>query len=242
MFSEFGKFLLEGGVAVWMMLLLAGFGVAVGWERTQSLFFKYSIDLNGFMNKLRPLVLSDKIEEAIAFCSSQRKEALLPHVAKAILERADRDDESIKTAQELSTQEIVPKVTQRMGYLAMIANVATLIGLLGTIHGLIQSFQAISFADPSQKQTLLAQGISISMNTTALGLLVAIPVMVLYAFLQARMNKILEDIIGGSAQVVDLLISRNQTAFSETTAFASGETAPPAPRAGTNGHAKRKSA
>src|SRR4029077_15551315 len=126
--------------------------------------------------------------------------ALLPKLTKNILERADRDDESIKTAHDIASMEIIPLITRRLGYLAMIANVSTLIGLLGTIHGLIQSFQAVSFADPAQKQTLLAQGISISMNTTAMGLLVAIPTMIIYSLLQARQNKLLEDIIGVSAK------------------------------------------
>lgn len=216
--QDFGKFLLDGGVAVYGMLFLSAFGIAVTAERIKALYFRYSIDTDNFVKKIRAMLISDKIEEAIGFCCSQ-KEALLPKVVKAVLERADRDDENIKNAQEIATMEIVPLVTQRLGYLAMIANVATLIGLLGTIHGLIQSFQAVSFADPAQKQTLLAQGISVSMNTTAMGLFVAIPVMIIYSFLQARQNKMIEEIVGGSAKVVDILISRNYQSFDEESAF-----------------------
>jgi biopolymer transport protein ExbB len=240
MFSEFGKFIIEGGVAVYAMLLLAGFSASVIYERVQALFFRYGMKTDTFLAQLKTMIVSDKIEEAIAFCSAQGQ-ALLPKVIKQILERSDRDDESIKNAQEISTMEIVPLITQRMGYLVMAANVATLIGLLGTIHGLIQSFQAVSFADPVQKQTLLAQGISISMNTTALGLLVAIPVMVIYSFLQARQNKMLEEIISVSAKVVDLLMSRNYHAYDESSAFTSGDAMPPMAKNG-NGASKRKAA
>ncbi|MDZ4677543.1 MAG: MotA/TolQ/ExbB proton channel family protein [Oligoflexia bacterium] len=240
MFSEFGKFIIDGGVAVYSMLLLAGFSGAIIYERVQALYFRYGLKTDAFLAQIKAMIVGDRIEEAIAFCSAQGQ-ALLPKVVKQILERSDRDDESIKNAQDISTMEIVPLITQRMGYLVMVANVATLIGLLGTIHGLIQSFQAVSFADPVQKQTLLAQGISISMNTTALGLLVAIPVMIIYSFLQARQNKMLEDIIGVSAKVVDLLMSRNYHAYDENAAFAPGETIPPVSKVG-NSSAKRKSA
>lgn len=224
MFNEFGKFMLEGGIPVYGMVLLVGFAIAVGYERINALFFKYVIKSDEFMKQLKIMLLSDKIEEAVAFCSAQGT-ALLPKVIKSILERSDRDDENIRNAHDIATMDVVPEITRGLGYLAMIANVATLIGLLGTIHGLIASFQAVSFADPAQKQTLLAQGISLSMNTTALGLVVAIPVMVLYSILQARQNKLIEEIVSHSAKVVDLLISRNYEAFDEKKAFGGTEAA-----------------
>lgn len=222
MFSEFGKFILEGGVPVYGMLLLAGFAVAVSAERITCLFFKYGMKGDGFLQQIKMMIIGGRLEEAIAFCANQGT-ALLPKVVKAILERADRDDENIRTAYDIASMEVVPMITKRLGYLNMIANVATLIGLLGTIHGLIQSFQAVSFADPAQKQTLLAQGISISMNTTAMGLLVAIPVMILYSILQARQNKLLEEIIGAGTKVVDLLVSRNYQAYDENSAYPAGQ-------------------
>jgi len=107
---------------------------------------------------------------------------------------------------------------------------------LGTITGLILAFQAVSFADPSQKQVVLAQGISIAMNTTALGLSVAIPIMVGYSFLHARQNRILEEVSEYSAKVVDLLTTRHYQPFSAIKAFPKNlsekklsEIQPPAP-------------
>src|SRR5690349_1695932 len=133
MFHDFGKFILEGGVAVYGMLALAAFAVMVISERIRALYFTYPVKADGFLNQIRTLIMSDKVEDAIALCSAQGP-ALLPILVKAILERADRDDESIKTAHEIASMEIIPQITRRLGYLAMVANVATLIGLLGTIH------------------------------------------------------------------------------------------------------------
>ncbi len=219
MFTDFGKFMSDGGVPVYGMILLAMFGCAVIAERVYALYFKYSLKSEEFMKQIKTFLLNDKTEEAIALCASQ-KTSLLPKVVKSILERSDRDDQNIHNAHDIASMEVVSQVTKNLGYLAMIANVATLMGLLGTIHGLITSFQAVSFADPSQKQTLLAQGISISMNTTAMGLFVAIPVMIFYAFLQAKQNKLIEEIVSNSAKVVDVLVSRNFEPFDDKKAFA----------------------
>lgn len=232
--KEFGRYLVEGDPMVYSMLFLATFAIVVIYERVQALFFQYSIKADTFLAQVRTLVVANKVEEAIALCTAQPT-ALLPKVVRMTLERSDRDDQSIKQAYDLACNEVIPLITRRLGYLAMVANVATLVGLLGTIHGLIQSFEAVSFADPAQKQTLLAQGISTSMNLTMMGLVVAIPVMVIYSFLQARQNKILEEIITAGTQVFDLLISRNYQSFDEDVAYPTGSGssthhAPPPPK------------
>src|SRR5437764_1318913 len=144
MLGEFGKFITEGltqgHLAIYALLALGAFGVAVTIERVRSLYFKYSIKVELFASQVRTLIIANKIEEAVALCAAQGT-SLLPKVVKAILERSDRDDESIRTAYDLASMEMVPMITRRLGYLAMVANVATLVGLLGTINGLIQSFQ-----------------------------------------------------------------------------------------------------
>jgi biopolymer transport protein ExbB/TolQ len=91
----------------------------------------------------------------------------------------------------------------------MVSNVVTLVGLLGTVVGLIMSFKAVSFADPAQKQSLLADGISLAMHATALGLLVAIPIMVMYSFLHARQGKIFAEIDEHSQKLIEALKSRD---------------------------------
>jgi biopolymer transport protein ExbB/TolQ len=102
----------------------------------------------------------------------------------------------------------MPNVTKRLGYLALLSNVTTLLGLLGTIQGIILAFDAVAYADPSQKQTLLAAGISVAMYTTAMGLAAAIPIMISFSVLNARKDKILTDCAENGSKVLDLLTSR----------------------------------
>ena len=85
-----------------------------------------------------------------------------------------------------------PTIRKRIGYLATLGNVATLLGLLGTIFGLIQAFEGVSMADPATKQEILARGISIAMLTTAFGLIVAIPCLLSHAFLQNKSMQMIE--------------------------------------------------
>lgn len=172
---------------------------------------------------MKALVQGDKIEEAITQCANKEHIPLV-HVVKRVLERADRDDESISKGQEIAIAEVMPVVSRRLGYLSMIANVATLLGLLGTIQGLIMAFAAVGNADPTQKQMILSQGISMAMYMTALGLMVAIPTMVAYSFLFARQNKHLEDIIESSSKVVDWLSTRHYQPFSASNVYPEGVT------------------
>lgn len=208
----------DSGTAGFVIITMGIAGLALVIERAKVLYFDYNIKTDEFMAQVKSLVMGDKVEEAVTYCAANET-APLAHVVKGVLERSDRDDEGINQGLDIALAEVIPNLGKRLGYLAMIANVATLTGLLGTIHGLIMSFQAVSFADPSQKQTILAQGISLAMNTTALGLTVAIPTMMAYAFLHSRQNRLLEEISEHSAKVVDLLTTRHYTPFTAATAF-----------------------
>src|ERR1035437_5628526 len=101
MLGELGRLLKEGDIPVWGMLFMAGFAIAFIYERVHSLFFVYGLPAEEFFMHIRKLVIEDKIEEAIRYCASCPK-ALLPKVVKLVLERADRDDDSIRTAQEIA--------------------------------------------------------------------------------------------------------------------------------------------
>lgn len=207
-------------------------------ERVKVLYIDYSVNAKNFSDQIVKLVTQNKIEEGIAFCSANHKKPIA-QVMKMILERSDRSDHEIDKAVERAASEIVPQLEKRLGYLPMVSNVATLIGLLGTVSGLIMAFKAVSFADPTQKQTLLADGISVAMNATALGLIVAIPVMVAYAFLNTRQTRLFSDIDVCAQKVTDALRSRGVVEFNESTVYPSNvgqqgslNTPPPAP--GTN--------
>lgn len=214
----FLQFMNESGVVGWT-ILLTGIGTAcVVVERVRALVFNYGMNAEEFMNRVQTLVLSRKIDEALVLCS-QMEAKPLARAFKTILEKSDRDDETIFQAQDIALSETVPMYTRRLHYLSMLANVATLLGLLGTIHGLILSFQAVATADPAIKQQLLANGISVSMYTTALGLAVAIPTMVAYSFLVARQNGLVEQATEKTSKLTELLTSAHIPNLSRQTVF-----------------------
>jgi len=119
--------------------------------------------------------------------------------------KANQPERVIQDAVDEADLEVLPLLQARTPYLSMIANVATLMGLLGTILGLIAAFAGLAHADPSQKQTVLAQGIAIAMNTTAFGLIVAIPCMVSHALLQGRTNSMIQSIDTYSVKLINIL-------------------------------------
>lgn len=218
------KILSEG--TVWAIFGLGVAAVVIIIDRVRALYFTYNLNVDQFLEKIKGYVMSDKIDEALSLASSHQHTPV-GHVTKSLLERSNRDDESIQHALDISLSDSVPMLTQRLGFLNMIANVATLFGLLGTITGLILAFQAVSFADPSQKQTLLAQGISVSMNTTAYGLSVAIPVMIVYSILHSKQSSMIEKLTGSSAKILDYLLARNYKGFDSEAAFEAPKAKPP---------------
>jgi biopolymer transport protein ExbB len=212
------NFIQDSGFVGWI-IILTGFGVcALCVERVRALYFHYAINTDEFTKKIFSMVMTRKNEEAIVLCA-QLEQKPLAKAFKQIIEKSDRDDETIFQAQDIAMAENVPLYTKRLHYLSMLANVATLLGLLGTIHGLIISFQAVAQADPAQKQALLAHGISVSMYTTALGLAVAIPAMVIYSFLLSRQNELLEQLTEKCSKLTELLTNSHYTGFNKETVF-----------------------
>ena len=205
MIQGFAKFMDDGGVFMWIILGIWIFGVAVAVERFKSLL-SYDIDGTSFMNEIKKSVLTNDVQSAIQ--TSSDKKALLAVVMRNGLKRANQSKEEIQDALEASMLESIPQVEKRLGYLALVANVSTLIGLLGTIYGLIQSFAAVASADAAQKAELLALGISKAMNTTAFGLISAITIMVVHQLLTTRAEKIIGDMEQNSVKLLDLLSTK----------------------------------
>lgn len=195
-------FMEEGGIFMWIILFVWAFGIAIALERIKSLL---SYDSNGtsLMSQIKKHVIANDVKQAIDLCSNTK--ALLPYVLRAGLKRANQSKEQIQDSLEAAMLDVIPQVEKRMGYLGLVANVSTLIGLLGTIYGLIQSFAAVATADPASKSKLLALGISKAMNTTALGLISAISIMVVHSILTSKSEKILSEIEGNGIKLVDLL-------------------------------------
>lgn len=200
------QFFIDAGVVGWTIIAtgLVTFGLIA--ERSYQLFFKYKINSNLLWNKIESAVNLNQGEEALVMLAQMEAHPMAAAL-KNIIEKADRDDQSIFQAYDISMSEQIPKFGHRVQYLSMLANVATLLGLLGTIHGLILSFKAVAAADAASKQVLLANGISVSMYTTALGLAVAIPAMVAFSILINRQNILAEETIEKCNKLTELLTS-----------------------------------
>jgi biopolymer transport protein ExbB/TolQ len=207
----------DGGVWMIPILVVAVFALAIAFERLFYILFRANINSTAFMAQIQKLIMANNIDRAIKLCNAE-PHAALPRVVKAGLTRANRTEKEIENAIDEAILEVGPKVNKRTSYLAMLANVATLLGLLGTIWGLIEAFKAVATAPPEMKQTLLAGGISIAMYTTAGGLMVAIPVLLIHAIVLNRSNKILDDVDHYGLKVVNLLAARRRGTLKEDVA------------------------
>jgi biopolymer transport protein ExbB/TolQ len=207
----------DGGVWMIPILVVAVFALAIAFERLFYILFRANINATAFMAQIQKLIMANNIDRAIKLCNAE-PHAALPRVVKAGLTRANRTEKEIENAIDEAILEVGPKVNKRTSYLAMLANVATLLGLLGTIWGLIEAFKAVATAPPEMKQTLLAGGISIAMYTTAGGLMVAIPVLLIHAIVLNRSNKILDDVDHYGLKVVNLLAARRRGTLKEDVA------------------------
>jgi biopolymer transport protein ExbB len=199
------KFMIDGGIFMWIIAVVWCIGIAIAAERLKS-YFKFDIDGKSLMAKIKKHVIGNQVQECIQVCSESK--SLNAFVMKNGLKRANQSKEQIQDALEASILETVPLIEKRLSYLALCANLSTLLGLLGTIQGLIQSFAAVAQAEASQKAQLLAEGIAVAMNTTALGLISAISLMVVHSFLMARGEKMIQEIEENSVKLVDLLGSK----------------------------------
>jgi len=202
--AELGNFIKEGGFPTYMVLVLGVAVAAIAIERWTQIQFRYSINSRAFMAKLKKYILSDNIDRAISLCNS-KSEALLPKVLKAGLTRAKDSVNDIQNAIDEATLEVIPKLEARALYLGTLANLATLVGLFGTIVGLISAFKGGGAVDAAQRSQYLQNGIAVAMNTTALGIIVAIPALAIQSVLQSKINSIISDIDQYSVKLINLL-------------------------------------
>ena len=194
------------------------FAFALIADRFKALYMDLAMPAEGFMKQIMAMLQQDKVEEAITFCSANEKKPLA-YVIKKILERSDRETDALDQAWDIAASEVAPKMHKNLGHVSMVANVVTLIGLLGTVCGLIVAFKAVSFADVAQKQTLLAEGISIAMTATALALMVAIPTMFAYSFLHSKQTQLFSEIDLHASKVIEVLKARGFMPFAHAAAY-----------------------
>jgi len=209
-FSELALFFRQGGFAMWPILLFLAAGLAITIERVMFLFFVADMKPEVFMGRIAELIRKGSIEGAIASCAE--KNAPLARIIEAALRNYRNTERDIQNAVDEMALAELPRLNARTGYLATLANVSTMVGLLGTIFGLIVAFESVAAADPAEKSIMLANGISMAMNTTAFGLTVAIPLLLAHSVITAKTDSLVDDIDRYSVMVINMLAQARKEA------------------------------
>jgi biopolymer transport protein ExbB len=197
-----------GGWPMYVNLGMSAIVLSIIIERINVLFVRgRKLNKEQFMTQVSGLIIKGEYNRAITYCDAMSTP--LSRIVKAGLLVAPKSDEETQSAMDEASLKELPKLERRTGYLAMLGNVATLVGLFGTILGLIHSFAAVASADPAEKASLLARGISEAMNNTAFGLGVAIPALVWFSLFQGRTQVMVDD-INESAVVILNLVTNNR--------------------------------
>ena len=187
------SFFQNGGVFMYPIVIVFALGLAISIERYVYLS-KASLSNRMVWKKITPFIQAGKFSDAVNVTSKSKSAvgAILTYGLYRIKSAARRDD--VEKAMEESLMEVMPRLEKRTHYLATFANIATLLGLLGTIIGLIRAFTAVSAANPAEKADLLSASISVAMNTTAFGLMVAIPLLLIHTVLQSKTTEIVDSL------------------------------------------------
>jgi len=190
-YSAIVKFFQEGGMFMYPIMLILALGLAIALERY--MYLSYAKQTNRSMwQKLVPLLQRNDYKQAMSVSSASKADIgkILTYGLTRLQASRHRDD--IEMAMEEGLMEVIPRLEKRTHYLATFANIATLLGLLGTIIGLIQAFTAVASANPADKADLLSASISVAMNTTAFGLIAAIPLLLLFTVLQTKTTELVD--------------------------------------------------
>jgi len=211
-FNTLLRFFQNGGPFMYPIALVLVIGIVLVVERWVFLSRAKMANRRAY-GQILPMMQQRNFAAALKF--SQAEKAPMGQLVAAGISTAQhaRKDENIAMAIEESILEAVPRLEKRTNYLATLANIATLLGLLGTIIGLIAAFTAVANADPSEKASMLSSSISVAMNTTAFGLISAIPLLLAYSMLQNKTNEIIDSLEMAGVKFLNLItLTRGQKA------------------------------
>ena len=202
------RFFQEGGPFMFPISIVLALGVAVALERYVFLSTAKRTNKNAFA-QLEPLLASSRFEQILEIGKSSS--APIARVIAAGVARLSISPrrEDIEYAMEEGLMESIPRLEKRTDYLGTLANISTLLGLLGTIIGLIAAFSAVANADPAEKASLLSQSISVAMNTTAFGLIAAIPLLAFHSVLQTKTTEIIDSMEMAGVKCLNTLVASN---------------------------------
>lgn len=203
------RFFQEGGAFMYPILFMFALGIAIAIER-----FIYLSAAKGSNRRMwedmLPHLNSGDFKRVVDMTGSSK--VAIARIINYGLHRAQgaRRREDIEMAMEEGLMEVTPRLERRTHYIGPIANVATLLGLLGTIIGLIDAFTAVANADPAQKADLLSASISVAMNTTAFGLMAAIPLLLIFSFLQSKTNEVVDSLEMATVKFLNIISEREK--------------------------------
>jgi biopolymer transport protein ExbB len=201
-------FFQSGGLFMYPIVVVLVLGLAIAIERYVYLTLAKTSNQR-LWNKLMPLLKEGKYRQVAADIATSK--TAISHIFSYGLSRArtSRRRDDVEIAMEEGLMETVPDLEKHTPYLATFANIATLLGLLGTIIGLIQAFTAVASADPVDKANMFSASISVAMNTTAFGLMVAIPLLLIYAVLQTKTTQLVDSLEMASVKFLNILTEQS---------------------------------
>ena len=205
--GELSNIIEMGGATMKVNIVFLCISMAIFIDRMIAVYFKFNLQASRFMVQVEKLVASDNIDKAVKLCNAAPK-AALSRGLRAGLSRSNRGVLEIGNAIEEETLAVTPAVMKRISALWSLANVCVLIGLFGTILGLIKAFKAVGAADPELKSQLLTQGISEAMYHTAFGLMIAIMCITGHLIVSSKARAIVEDIELHSLKLENMLARR----------------------------------
>ena len=208
------RFFQGGGEFMYPIAVVLVFGAAIAIERY--IYLSRTAARNrSLWNEIVPLLAQGNFRQVVAITSkSDSAIGQILNYGLARIQSARRRDD-IEKAMEESLMEVVPRLEKRTHYLATFANLATLLGLLGTVIGLINAFGAVATVNPAEKANLLSASISVAMNCTAFGLMTAVPILFIHAFLQTKTTELIDSLEMASVKFLNAITERQTPAKAE---------------------------
>src|SRR5262245_10680674 len=192
------------------ILLVGAVGIAIAVERYVSLT-RMSVKNRNVWNQVEPALASGDFDKARELTSKDDSAISRLLSMGLALQGAVRRRDDVKTAMQECMTGIMPQLEKRTHYLATLANIATLLGLLGTVSGLIHAFSAVATVNPAEKANLLSASISEAMNCTAFGLMVAVPFLAMHSWLQTKTVQLIDHLEAASIKFLTVLTNRQPT-------------------------------
>lgn len=200
----------EGGFFMYPILILGVLSMAIMVDRYRALYRTMPMNKEHFFKSLTSYLFKNDLQGMLLVCD-QNPTPLSKVIKSCLIRLVNKSkDSEIQAALDEGAMMETPAIENRIGFLAVISNVSTLLGLLGTVTGMIMSFKAVATADPASKAALLTQGISEAMNATAFGLVVAIPNLLAYSILQNRAQRLIDDINEISMRTFNFILANRE--------------------------------